>query len=101
MSETWKDLEWNITERIKQPGTLIVMLLYHRGLHALDIESAALFEDGREISRDNHKGRTGAAHVENTYRLRVPTLKPGATYTLRARVRSDGGTDSYGVVLLY
>ena len=82
-------------------GRLTVVLLYQRGQHALDIQSVALFEDGREISRDDHKGRTGAAHVENTYHLRVPAPKPGATYTLRARIRSNGGTDSYGVVLLY
>jgi hexosaminidase len=101
MSETWKDLEWTITEQVNKPGPLTVVLLYQRGLHALEIESVALFEDGREIRRDNHKGRTGAAHVENTYRLNVPAPKAGATYTLRARIRSDGGTDSYGVVLLY
>jgi len=101
MSETWKDLEWTITEQVNKPGPLTVVLLYQRGLHALEIESVALFEDGREIRRDNHKGRTGAAHVENTYRLNVPAPKAGAAYTLRARIRSDGGTDSYGVVLLH
>ncbi len=101
VSETWKELEWNATAGVKKPGSLDVRLLYQRGAHALDIQWVSLLADGREVSRDEHHGRTGAAHTENTYHLRVTTVKPGATYTLRARVRSDGGTDSHGIVLLH
>jgi hypothetical protein len=32
--------------------------------------------------------------------MRVVAPKVGATYVLRARIRSQGGTDSQGVVLL-
>lgn len=100
MSETWKDLEWNITSAVRKTGSLDVQMLYQRGAHALDIQSVTLLEDGQEISRDEHKGRTGATHVDNNYHLQIGAVKPGATYVLRARIRSDGGTDSHGVVLL-
>jgi hexosaminidase len=100
MSETFKDLEWNISAQVSKPGPLFVQFLYQKGLHALVIQSATLLEDGREISRDVHDGRTGAGHSNNTYQLKVDAPKPGATYLLRARVRSDGGTDSTGAVLL-
>jgi hexosaminidase len=99
MSETWKDLEWTITAEVKQPGPLDVALVYQHGQHALQIQSVVLIEDGREIGRDEHLGITGAAHDKNTYHLRVTATKAGSTYTLRARIRSNGGTDSYGDVL--
>jgi len=100
MSETWKDLGWNITAEVKQPGPLDVALVYQHGQHALQIQKVTLLEDEREISRDEHLGLTGAAHEKNTYHLRVAATKAGATYTLRARVRSNGGIDSHGEVLL-
>jgi hexosaminidase len=100
MSERWKDLEWNITNAVRKAGPLDMQMLYERGAHALEIQSVTLLQDGREISRDEHKGRAGSEHVGNDYHLRVDAVKPGATYMLRARVRSAGGTDSNGVVLL-
>jgi hexosaminidase len=99
VSETWKDLEWDITPKVKYPGPFDVALVYERGQHALQIQSVALLADGQEQDRDEHLGVTGAAHEKNTYHLRVAAIKAGATYTLRARVRSNGGTDSHGVVL--
>ena len=99
MSEKWKDLEWNITAEVKQPEPLDVALVYQHGRHALQIQSVTLLEDGREIGRDEHLGLTGALHEKNTYHLRVAAMKTGATYTLRASIRTNGGTDSYGDVL--
>jgi len=100
LSETWKDLEWNITAALKQPGPLDVALMYQRGQHALQVQSVALLEEGQEIGRDEHLGLTGAVHEKNIYHFRVPATKAGASYTLRARVRCSGGTDSYGSVLV-
>jgi hypothetical protein len=76
-----------------------VALVYQHGQHALQIQSVTLLEDGRESSRDEHLGLTGAIHEKNTYHLRLAATKAGATYTLRARIRTNGGTDSHGDVL--
>lgn len=101
MSPTWKDLEWDVTAKISKAGPLVVEVLYQKGAHAVEIQSVALFEDGRETSRDEHNGLTGALRRANVYQLRVTTPKPGAAYTLRARMQgSSGGTDSHGIVLL-
>lgn len=101
MSPTWKDLEWNVTAKISKAGPLVVEVLYQKGAHAVEIQSVTLLEDGREISRDEHNGITGAHRRANVYQLRVTAPKPGAVYTLRARMQgSSGGTDSHGVVLL-
>jgi len=100
MSQAWKDLDWNITAEVKQPGPIDVELVYQRGKCAIDIQSVMLLDDGREISRDDHYGLAGAVHQKNTYHLRVVAPKGGGIYALRARIRCQGGTDSHGVVLL-
>ncbi len=98
ISQTWKDVEWKITEKLENPSTLAVAFLYLKGAHALEIQSVALFANGREISRDDHTGLTGAIHRENVYHLNVTAPKIGTVYTLRARICCSGGTDSYGGV---
>jgi hexosaminidase len=100
MSQTWKDLEWDITAQVKRGGFQEVVLVYQRGQHALQIQSVTLLEDGQERARDEHLGLTGAIHEKNSYRVGVAAAKDGATYTLRARVRTNAGTDSQGVVLV-
>jgi hexosaminidase len=99
MSSDWKDLEWDITKKVTKSGPLDVELRYQRGKHAMQIQSVVLLENGREIARDVHNGLTGAVHEGNTYHLQFSARKAGATCTLRARIRSDGG-DSHGLVLL-
>jgi hexosaminidase len=99
MSEAWQDLEWDVTRHVGSPGPLSVQLLYRKGQHGLEIQSVALLEGGREIGRDEHPGFTGAAHTRNTYQVRLPPPRAGVAYTVRARVRSKGGTDSAGEVL--
>ncbi len=100
MSETWKDWELNVTAQMKQAGPVDVAFIYQHGQHGPQIQSVALLEDDREVSRDEHLGFTCASHEKNTYHLRIAAVKAGATYTLRARIRTTGGTDSYGDVLL-
>jgi hypothetical protein len=60
----------------------------------------ALLEDGKEIGRDTHNGFTGASPKNTSYGINLPAWKAGATYTIKAQVASDGGTDSHGVVVL-
>jgi hexosaminidase len=91
-------LEWDVTAKVKGAGRASVTFDYTAGAHGLDIAWAALLEDGKEISRDPHKGFTGAAPRRPVYALDVPAPKPGAHYTLRAQVAGNGGTDSHGNV---
>ncbi len=82
-------------------GVLLVKFRYTRGAHRLGIESVALLRDGHEVTRDAHRGVTGAADADNIYRLPLPPPgTPGARYEIVARVRSEGGTDSHGEVWL-
>ncbi len=92
--------KWDLTPLVKKPGKYAIEFQYTGGTHRLDIEWAEVLEDGKSVAQDKHLGITGGKTDQNVYNLRIPELKAGATYTLHASVRSDGGTDSKGDVLL-
>jgi hypothetical protein len=77
-----------------------VTFQYTGGACRLDIKDVVLLADGEEIGRDEHEGQTGGSNLQNIYTLGLKKPKAGAKYTLKASVRSDGGTDSNGEVLV-
>lgn len=82
---------WPLEAGLVRVGTNEFLFHYERGPHRLDIARAALLEDGREVARDEHPGRTGTAHVDNVYTLVLPQVKPGARYELAADLGTDPG----------
>ena len=70
------------------------------GTNALSIAWVALLQNGVEIDRDTHAGTAVSSTSMASYVLRMPAVKPGATYTLRANIQGSGGTNSAGVVYL-
>ena len=95
---TREEHSFDVTKLVKASGTHTVTLLYDKGAHAIEIESVALYENSREVSRDAHAGRSGA-HKENIqYILNAPEPRQGATYTVKAKFKGDGGRDSHGTV---
>ena len=100
MSEKFVELTWDASRSVTKTGKYRVTMQYSGGRHRLDIAWVSLLEDGKEIARDTHDGRTGVADVANSYVVAVPQMKDGAKYSIRAQVRSDGGTDSNGQVFV-
>ena len=98
MSTSYTILDWPITSSVTNAGEISASFCWKSGANGLDIAWAALLENGSEIDRDTHAGFTGASPVQPVYVLRLPALRPGASYTLRASVASRGGTDSTGVI---
>ena len=98
MSEQGVELEWNITPHIQKSGEYQAIFLYTKGQSAAEISWAALIEDGKEIHRDTHKGWSGGQKRDIQFKLRIPDYKPASHYVLRARLASQGGTDSTGEV---
>jgi alpha-N-acetylglucosaminidase len=100
MSTEWKTIDWPITaDELKRMGG--VQFMYTAGHHRLDINWVAVIADGKEIIRDTHYGYAGLPDSNNTYKLEIP---PGTQANngcvIRASIRSDGGTDSKGRILL-
>lgn len=91
-------LEFDVTPHLGAAGRQLVGFSYQRGAHGLRLDWVALLEDGREVARDAHAGFTGHQPRRPVYALELPSLKPGARYTVRAQVAGDGGTDSFGAV---
>jgi hexosaminidase len=99
-SEDYQEMTFDISGHIKKPAQYQFKFAYTGGAHRLDIESLEVLQDGQVVACDEHPGRTGGQNVDNVYTVVIPAVKPDAKYTLKARVRSDGGADSNGQILL-
>ncbi len=94
-SETFKTMQWNVSDFIKDAGNLEITFSYTSGTHRLDIAWAELRQGDTVLARDEHEGTTGGRNSNNTYQLVLKQM-PRAGVQLVASVRSDGGTDSNG-----
>lgn len=94
----WQEVVFSTDGSITTGGDYEVAFIYQKGTHALDISEVTLLEDGKPITSDAHTGFAGNNMKGIAYKLKLPQVKSGATYTLRARVRGNGGTDSHGEV---
>jgi hexosaminidase len=95
---TYFTLSWNITWNVTKAGEIDVSFCWKSGANGLDIAWVALLENGVEIDRDTHDGFTGVGPRKPAYIVHLPALRPGATYTIAASVKGEGGTDSTGIV---
>jgi hypothetical protein len=86
------------TALIRNSGSYEETFAYKKGAYRLAIRSVELLVDGKVVAADQHAGVTGAVNSGNTYILDIPQFAPGTAYTLRAEVRSEGGTDSSGEI---
>lgn len=94
-------LAWNITTNVTAGGEIDVSFCWKTGVNGLDIRWAALEENGVELDRDTHDGFTFTpTSTKPAYVLRLRSLRPGATYTLKASVAGRGGTASSGIVYM-
>jgi hexosaminidase len=89
--------EWDVTGKLK-PGATRIIFQYTSGRCRLDIEWAAVEIDGKEVARDTHAGTTGARHENNAYAFDLTEIPKDARVVLKASIRSDGGTDSNGII---
>jgi hexosaminidase len=100
MSTEFKPVRFDATEAISRAGNWKLVFRYIRGGQKIVIRSVRLMENDEEIARDEHEGHAGSRHTHNRYSLPVRTYRPEAVYTVIAELRSDGGTDSRGHLIL-
>ena len=101
-SETWGPREWNISKGFNEAGPYKVRFIYTRGKHQLQFRNVTLLENGTELAKDTRQGSAGANPKSFDYAFTLPAAaKPGAVYSLRADVRSDGGNDSNGIICVF
>ena len=101
-SETWAFRDWDITKGFKDAGDYKVRFIYTSGKHQLQFRNVSLLENGAEIGKQVQQGAAGANPASFDYTFKLPAAaKPGAVYTLRAEIRSDGGNDSNGTICVF
>ena len=91
-------VELDITDLITKAGTYDVTFQYTQGRHRLDIQSAALIQDGQQVSIDQHEGFSGGSKRGNIYRIKLEEYQRNSTYTLKAYIKGGGGIDSHGKI---
>ncbi len=96
MSTEWVERAWDLSKGITQNGNFRVKFAYTHGSHRLDIQWAELWVNDVRAGRDEHLGTTGGRDEKNDYRFDGVIVPAGAKVILKASVRSDGGTDSFG-----
>jgi alpha-N-acetylglucosaminidase len=97
-SEDFGDWVLDVTGQIKSPGVCTVTFKYKSGGNALKIESVSLTQADHPLATDKHEGWTGLENRKNSYRLDVAAVDAEKPCILKARVATDGGTDSNGVI---
>lgn len=95
--------EWDMTHKVYASGRVIAAFFLTEGENFLEIDGVELLEDGEVISSDSHLGlanyERGIAKARTYfYNLEVEKYKKRATYTLRAKIKGQGGSDSAGNV---
>lgn len=85
---------------IQSEGQYEVELHFLKGAHAISIEYVALIQQGVEISRDSHAGWTGNVQKNNVYKLKLEVLANGANYSLKIKLKGEGGDNSTGEVII-
>lgn len=100
MKTEWTTIQWELP--VSQLKNLQgIRFLYTRGSHRLDIRSVTIVADGQKIAQDKHEGTTGIQHKNNLYTFKLPKhIQANNSCLIKAEVRSEGGTDSYGQLLL-
>lgn len=96
----WSVKEWEIGNAIKGSGSYAVTFSYSGGAHRLDIEWIEVVVNGDVIQRVEQVGQAGAQDKNNTYKVTLSGITPGAKVVLRGRVKADGGSDSNGDIFV-
>jgi len=100
-AKTPKPAIFDATGIINKPGTYVVTFLYTGGRHRLDIDGVEVLKNDRPTpAKDIHHGYTGGKSKGNTYTVKIADYETGASYTIRAAIYGDIGTDSNGLVFI-
>jgi len=97
---SWKFVEWDMGRYLNGEGCYECAFFYTHSWKAIDIDSVSLLKDGIPISADNHLGFSGHLKTDIVYYLSIPEWDPEATYTLKAKIKGNGGVKSFGQIHL-
>lgn len=95
-----REITLDVTKGIKDEGDYEITFIYQSGGKRLEIEWVALLVNGNEIMRDTHLGWAGPPVKANTFKVNPGAMVFNGKYEIRAKVRTDGGNTSNGIITL-
>jgi hexosaminidase len=93
--------EWDISPAYQGEGNYQIKFQYTSGGHRLDVQGIEVLMNGKVVANDPHFGYTGLRTLENVWKVTLKGTKAGSKFTLRAKVRGDGGGDSNGEISVW
>lgn len=94
------ELTRKATGKIKKNGTYEITFIHTDGDNAMAIEGIMVFKNNRIFADDLHEAKCEKGNESSTYQFNVDNYETGAEYTIKAKVRGLGGTDSNGVIFI-
>jgi alpha-N-acetylglucosaminidase len=95
-----REITLDVTKGIKDEGDYEITFIYQSGGKRLEIEWVALLVNGNEIMRDSHLAWAGSPVKANTFKVNPGAMVLNGKYEIRAKVRTDGGNTSNGIITL-
>nr|WP_262910939.1 beta-N-acetylhexosaminidase [Sphingobacterium sp. SRCM116780] len=101
VSEEFKEMNVDVTKKVYTNGRIQTGFFFTEGKNFLEIDGVQLLEDGKVIASDNHHALADKFRGTNKikpffFNFEVKNYNPHSKYTVMAKVRSVGGTNSYG-----
>jgi alpha-N-acetylglucosaminidase len=88
LANSYKSVDWDITNSLKKPGTYKFTFKYTGGNHALGMKDVKIKCNGEVVAEDNHSGSTGTVNNQNVFTLKVSNITAGAKYKLSADIKA-------------
>ncbi len=95
-----KKASYDATPHLKMKGEYTVAFFFDSGADGAEVTSVTLLENGKKIAEDKHLGFSGHAKRDIEYKLTLPALKAGATYTIEVSYKADKKMDSNGTIFI-
>lgn len=101
VTEEFKEMTIDVTKKVYTTGRVQAGFFFTAGKNFLEIDGVELLENDQIISADKHHALADKFRGTNKikpffFNFEVKQYNPNAKYTIRAQVRSVGGTDSNG-----
>lgn len=97
---TWKNTSFDLTKHLNAEGKWKVGIRFTDGASRLHARNFVLKYGNETVSKDEHEGYTGNEHVKNTWVFDAPEPPLATPMILHAELRTDGTSNSNGVIYL-